>query len=79
MKEITLKISSKGQVTIPKLARDKLGVNYGDNLVLSINNGTVKLSRQKTIDDYYGKFKNAWTEGGKTGAVEIIRELRDRE
>lgn len=77
MTEITLTVSSKGQITLPKAARQKLGIKPGSRLRLQkVSSTKLVLEREKTIDDYYGKFKGLW---GDRDPVELIRELRDND
>jgi AbrB family looped-hinge helix DNA binding protein len=38
-------LTSKGQVTIPKAIRDKLGLKPGDKIMFSLENGHITLRR----------------------------------
>lgn len=51
------KLTSKGQTTIPKKIRDRLGLKSGDRLMFSIENGQIVI-RPKTgsIRDAIGMF-----------------------
>ena len=45
------KVTSKGQVTIPKQIRDLLNLESGDKLIFNINkNGTVELINKENCD-----------------------------
>jgi len=48
-----VKISSKGQVVIPKEVREKLGLRAGDYLLVELEGDEVKLRKVKPIG--YGK------------------------
>lgn len=77
MTEITLTVSSKGQITLPKAARQKLGIKPGGHVRLNFGRQSkLTIEKAPTIDDYYGKFKGFW---GDRDPVEEIRELRDND
>ena len=44
------KLSSKGQVTIPKQVREKLGARPGDTLVYQIKGGVAVIKRVEPLD-----------------------------
>ena len=51
----TATITSKGQVTIPKKIRDKLGLKPGDTLNFDIKDSrTISVTRKKSIDEAFG-------------------------
>lgn len=57
---LTVKITSKGQVTIPKEIRDKLGIRPGEDLAFEEKNGTfyIKKSLKKSpFDKWVGRLK----------------------
>lgn len=43
--EIAARVTSKGQVTIPKAVRDALGLSEGDNLVFRVEGNRAVLAR----------------------------------
>lgn len=49
----TTKITSKGQITIPKIIRERLGVKPGDTLVYEVSGDTVVLKRLDPFDAAY--------------------------
>ena len=44
------RVSSKGQVTLPKRVREAVGVRPGDTIVYDLSKGTVTLRRLEPID-----------------------------
>lgn len=46
----TSKLSSKGQVTLPKEVRDALGARPGDTIVYEVEGNIVRLKRQGPCD-----------------------------
>ena len=46
----TSKITSKGQITVPRAIREKLGVRAGDTLIYEIEGNTVKVRRAEPFD-----------------------------
>ncbi len=53
----TIKVSDKGQISIPNSLRQKLGINKGDNLILFEANGKLLIERvpefsEKIKDDF---------------------------
>ncbi len=75
------KITSKGQITIPKEVREALGAKEGDELVFEVEDGGAKVSVERkpmSFADYAG----TWREGkGMTGREvdEYVRWLRGHE
>lgn len=66
------RISEKGQVTIPKVIREVLGIHPGDEVEFEKDNGEVKLHKKiddTTFDEYIGYL-------GKGKADKIMKELR---
>jgi AbrB family looped-hinge helix DNA binding protein len=46
----TSKVTSKGQVTLPKAIRDKLGVHAGDSLAYEVEGNTVRVRKVEPFD-----------------------------
>ncbi len=81
--ELKARITSKGQLTIPKEVRRALGVREGDNLLFEVNDdgdeATVRVARKPvSFADYAG----IWREDGGMSVREVnayVRELRGHE
>ena len=68
------KVAERGQVTIPKVLRERLGIRAGTVLEFKEDQGklvAVKATAMDTIDQLYGKLGT----GRRTD--EVMRELRD--
>jgi len=53
-----VKVLPKGQITLPKKVREKLGIKVGDALVLEEGKEGIFLKKGKTIFDYAGTLPN---------------------
>lgn len=74
---ITARVTSKGQITIPKKVRDKLGIGPGEDLGFNEKDGVFyikKTLKKSPFDKWMGRLKNL--KGSKTD--EIIENLRGR-
>ena len=72
---ITAKVTSKGQVTIPKEIREKLGVHPGEDVGFEEKEGVVVITKAVTkspFDKWVGKL--AKLEGQKSD--DLVREMR---
>lgn len=72
---IVAKVTSKGQITLPKKVREKLGVNAGEVVGFEEKNGLIYI--QKTIqkspfDKWVGRLKHL--EGEKSD--DLVKDLR---
>jgi AbrB family looped-hinge helix DNA binding protein len=68
------KVAERGQVTIPKALRERLGIRPGTVLEFTEESGrlvAVKVEPLDPVDRAYGKF------GSGRRTDEIMRELRD--
>ena len=72
--EFTMKaiVAERGQVTIPKSLRDKLGIRPGTALEFSARNGTLVATKAQTdpVEQVFGCL------GRKVDTDRFIRELR---
>jgi antitoxin PrlF len=72
---ITARVTSKGQVTIPKEIRDKLGVHTGEDVGFEEKDGLLVISKVVTkspFDKWVGKLKHL--EGQRSD--DLVREAR---
>jgi len=75
---ITAKITSKGQVTIPKEIREKLGVHPGEDVGFEERDNVLVISKVVTrspFDKWMGKLKHL--EGQRSD--DLVREARGHE
>jgi AbrB family looped-hinge helix DNA binding protein len=56
-----VKLSSKGQVVLPKQAREKLGLKKGDKLKIEIDEKTKRIIMQPSVKPPRGVFVRAGT------------------
>ena len=47
----TIKVSDKGQISIPNSVRQSLGINRGDELVLIESDGKILIEKQKVVSE----------------------------
>ena len=69
------KITSKGQVTLPKSFRDKLGLKTGDNIVIKETSEGYIIEKeldQQRFNKYVGCLNQ------ERDSDELVEELRDR-
>jgi len=69
-------MTTKGQVTIPKAVRDKLGLRPGDEVEFILNNGSFSLRKQSPEDPFvkwHGYLRDK-VSGKRTD--ELVREMR---
>jgi AbrB family looped-hinge helix DNA binding protein len=55
--EIAAKMSSKGQITVPKAVRDALGIGAGDSVVFRVEGNRAVLARTPDFLSLAGTFK----------------------
>jgi AbrB family looped-hinge helix DNA binding protein len=81
MESITLQMSQRGVITIPKSVRESYGMRPGDTFVLLDIGGVFVLSPQRSqIEAIADKIAFQWAEDGQTmeGMLQALREERDR-
>ncbi len=69
------RVTSKGQVTIPKGVRDRLGIRPGDRVDFVEERGTVRV-RKVVEDDPFGPWIGFWKHLEGTGTDDFLRQLR---
>lgn len=74
----SLKISPQSQVTLPKTLRQRLQVQPGSRIVvtLAVDGASLEVSSKLPIEKHYGKLANVWTSEGQD-AAEFSRALRN--
>ena len=70
---VDYKVSSQGQVTLPKFVRDALGIEPGDRLEFEVR-GNELVGRKKRTKANFDRFRGILADGRSTD--EIMRELR---
>ena len=75
------RVTSKGQVTVPKEIRDALGIRVGDSLVFEVEDGGARVrADRKPVS--FADYEGAWREGEGLTWEEInahVREMRGHE
>lgn len=72
---LNAKITSKGQITIPKNVREKLGLKTGESVTFEEKDGVFYIRKsiiKSPFDKWKGKLKNL---KGKS-SDEVVKELR---
>ena len=71
-KPMTSRVSGKGQITLPKGIREKLGVRAGDALVCEMEGKTIRIRKAEPLD-------LAWHEAISQHGCGVGLGLRPRE
>ncbi len=72
----TSKLSSKGQVTLPKAVRDALGVQPGDLIAYEVEGDTVRLRRLEPFDAaFHAALSQTLDEWASEADEEAFRDL----
>ncbi len=71
----TAKITSKGQITIPKKVRDKLGLNTGAGVVFEERDGMFYIKKSITKSPF-DKWKGRLRKPRGKSSDKLINELR---
>ena len=72
---LTAKVTTKGQITIPKAVRDKLGLSPGERLLFKEENDEFvikKIVLKSSLDKWVGYLNKSET----TSSDEIVDKLR---
>jgi len=78
MKNDIVTVSSKYQVVIPKIARQKMGLNKtkGQHLrVKSVTQNEIVYRKEPSIEDYLGAFGHVFP----ANATQALRKMRDKD
>lgn len=70
------RVTSKGQVTVPKAVRRAMGIKEGDNLVFDVEDGDVRLRvERKPVS--FADYEGAWRVGKGMSWEEVNAYVRD--
>jgi antitoxin PrlF len=76
--ELKAKVTSKGQLTIPKEVRRALGVREGDSLLFEVDEDDeqvrVRVERKPVS---FADYEGAWREGKGMSLAEVDEYMRD--
>jgi AbrB family looped-hinge helix DNA binding protein len=78
--EKTARITSKGQITVPREIRQALGVGVGDQLLFEQDRGGFRVRPLRAASPFE-KFRGIGTPGirrGRKAVTDWVRELRGR-
>jgi antitoxin PrlF len=74
--DLTARLSSKGQLTVPKAVRDALGLVEGDQVVFRVEGGRAVLARTPNLLDLAGAVPVPAQKRG-TSWAEVRRQTRE--
>ncbi len=77
----TAKITSKGQITVPKKVRVELGVDVGDSIILEKRGKEFRLIAQRA-ENPFTKFRGSGILDvgiGREAVIQAVRQLRGEE
>jgi antitoxin PrlF len=69
-------VAERGQITLPKKARDALGLTKGSKLKVEVENGRIIL--RKDVDDALSRVRGRFKLPPGVTTDDIMRELRGR-
>ncbi|MBI4282039.1 MAG: AbrB/MazE/SpoVT family DNA-binding domain-containing protein [Chloroflexi bacterium] len=69
------RITTKGQVTVPKEVRERLGLRPGDELEFIEEDGVYRL-RKRTDPEVFTKYRGYLKEWAGQGSDDLVREMR---
>lgn len=72
----TAKVTSKGQVTIPRDIRRALQIKEGDTVIFESNGDGVRL-RTSEPAGVFERYKGLWHDGKERTLEEILAEIRE--
>ena len=73
--EATARVSSKGQITIPRDVREALGIKRGDSVLFRVNGRSATIARNANLLELAGSVEVPAAKRG-TAWDEILRETR---
>jgi antitoxin PrlF len=73
--EVAAKVTSKGQVTVPKAVRDALGISEGDEVVFRVEGNRAVLARTRDFLDLAGSIQVPASKGNVAWG-DVLRRTR---
>jgi AbrB family looped-hinge helix DNA binding protein len=70
----TIKVSSKGQIVIPRVIRDELGLQPGDTLVMA-SHGNAIILKKLTLESILEESERNFLEGRTLSHKETFKDL----
>lgn len=70
----TVRLSSKGQLVIPKRIREELALEEGEDLVV-INRGNQIIIRRLTLEELLAEAREAYHQGRTKSTEEVFKGL----
>jgi antitoxin PrlF len=70
-------VSEKGQITVPKRLRERLGIRAGDHLELTEESGTIVLRKSVAIDPVASVYGILDTHEGTDETIRALRGTPD--
>jgi antitoxin PrlF len=71
------RVTSKGQVTIPKEIRDELGIRPGDEISFARDDGGFR-AEKTVVEDPFDKYRGHLKKLAGVDVDELIEEMRGR-
>jgi AbrB family looped-hinge helix DNA binding protein len=72
--EYTIKLTSKGQITLPKEIREQLLLKFGDHLLAQVKEGCIVLMPKRGQDDNMILMEYAEQYGTESAGLKKVRE-----
>jgi len=69
------KITTKGQITIPREVRNALGVRPGDSLVFEQDAGEIRVRRARR-ESPFAQYRGIGNPGMDSGRASVLREVK---
>ncbi|MEB3337390.1 MAG: AbrB/MazE/SpoVT family DNA-binding domain-containing protein [Leptolyngbyaceae bacterium] len=76
MTSMTVKLSSEGQISIPNVVREQLGLKAGDELSFALEGNEIRLRvlKPKKLSDFYGILPATHPFPGKEAVRQSVAE-----
>jgi len=73
---VSVKVSSRYQISVPRIARERLGIQSGDRLLVDVQDGVLILIPQPRdyVAHMAGLHREVWTDLDTTAYLERERE-----